>query len=136
MGTSMTDQVLEPVGAARILVAALEIGEGVGAFSGLALVPGARRAELLDIRWPDLEWPTGPQEARTMLIACWDGGKTPLTHREVALDPATIALLAEWREVHRGTLSVFGAELDDQGRSRHLLASHPVWRDLGSLALV
>ena len=115
MSTAMIGQAMDPPGAARILAAALDAGEGLGAFTRLALVAGARWSELLGIRWPDLEWPTGPQEAGTLQIACRDGGKTPFAHREVALDPATMALLAEWRDVRSSTLAAFGAELDEQG---------------------
>jgi len=81
MSTAATAQTLDPAGAARILASALEAGEGLDAFIRLALLVGPRRAELVGILWPDFEWPTDPREAGTVLIACRDGGKTPLARQ-------------------------------------------------------
>jgi len=65
MRTTVPAPLLEPLAAARLLTAATEADEGLGTFTRLALVSGARRGELLGVRWPDLRW-----EAGSFVVAC------------------------------------------------------------------
>lgn len=75
MSTSFGD-VLDLWGAARLISAAATRGDGLGMSTRLALVAGARRAELLEARWPDLMWPDASGGCGTLLVACQNGGKT------------------------------------------------------------
>ena len=68
--------VLDLWGAARLISAAATRGDGLGMSTRLALVAGARRAELLKVRWPDLMWPDASGGCGTLLVACQNGGKT------------------------------------------------------------
>lgn len=116
MKTSPFDDVLDPAGAARLLAAAAARGNGLGAFVRLALVSGARRGELLDVRWPDLPWPDAPGHCGKLVVACRNGGKTAYAHRIVALDPCTMGVLAAWREERSVIAASTGSALDGQGR--------------------
>lgn len=86
---------------------------------------GARRKELLEVRWPDLGWPDAVGDAGELVIACRDGGKTALARRRFALDPRTVGELATWRDER---LAAASAVLDDRG---HVFSAdpsgEPVW---------
>jgi integrase len=74
----------------------------------LAATTGLRRAELCGLRWPaiDLDAGTLSVEPDTRVVvnghAQDSDGKTDNAPRMLALDPATVAALREWRERQRG----------------------------------
>jgi integrase len=92
----LADSVLEPAEAARLVDAATP-GTGLAAFVRLGLITGARRGELLEVRWPDVGY-DDDRGCGTLLIACRNGGKTTRARRQVALDLRTMAMLEVWRE--------------------------------------
>jgi len=83
--------------AARILAAAWEEDDDWGTFVWLTLVTGMRRAELLALRWDDVDLADGIVEIRRGYV--WVNGrgieKTTKTHRmrRVSLDAATVDVL-------------------------------------------
>lgn len=91
----ITDNVLDPVDAAALVDAAVP-GTGLGVFIRLALIAGARRGELLELRWPDLDY-DDELGCGTLAVACRDGGKTAHARRRVALDLRTMAMVDGWR---------------------------------------
>jgi integrase len=88
--------------AARIIAAAWDADEEWGTLVWLAMVTGLRRAELLGLRWSDVDLATGTLTvARNVVVL---GGrlieKDTKTHRmrRIALDPETVVVLTEHRE--------------------------------------
>jgi integrase len=83
--------------AAHILAAAWEEDDDWGTFVWLALVTGMRRAELLALRWDDIDLASGIVDIRRGYV--WVNGrgieKTTKTHRirRVSLDAATVDVL-------------------------------------------
>jgi integrase len=112
-GASSPGQVLEPYGAARLLRAAAERGGGLHTFVRLALTSGARRGELLEVRWPDLYWPDAVGGCGTLSVMCRNGGKTARARRRIAIDPDTMDVLAAWRSESCAAVRATG--LDPQG---------------------
>jgi integrase len=110
VSTLVRPPLLSTTAAARLLAAASEEDEGFGAFARLALVSGARRGELLGVRWPDLGWKSG-----SLLIACRDGGKTSSARRTIALDLPTMDMLSSWRAARRAALESKGIVPDEDG---------------------
>jgi integrase len=104
----VSGSVLESAAAARLAAAAVERDWGLGAFVRLALVAGARRGELLEVRWPDLLHSDDDSGCGTLVVACRSGGKATRARRRVALDPGTMDLLDAWHEERR-------AENEDDG---------------------
>jgi integrase len=113
MTTVAPGAILEPADAACLLRAATAHGNDLGAFVRLALVVGARRGELLGLRWPDLRWPELCGDCGTLEVAGRNGGKTAQARRAVALDPRTMDVLAAWREECRAAAA--GSGLGGQG---------------------
>jgi integrase len=100
--------VLEPADTPSLLQAATAHGNDLGAFVRLALAAGARRGELLGLRWPDLRWPELRGDCGAMEVASRSGGKTTYAPWTVALDPRTIDMLAAWREECRAAAARTG----------------------------
>jgi integrase len=88
--------------AARIIAAAWEADEEWGTLVWLAMVTGLRRAELLGLRWADVDLTTGTLTVSRNVVVV--GGrlieKDTKTHRtrRIALDPETVEVLIEHRE--------------------------------------
>lgn len=114
MSTMTCSSVLSPAGAARMISAASS-SVGLGAFTRLALVSGARRGELLEVRWSDLRWPAVDGDCGTLMIACRNMGKTATARRSVAIDPRTMDILAEWRDERRALATASGTAADVEG---------------------
>jgi integrase len=95
--------VLAPEQAAKVLKAATVQGKGIGAFVRLALISGARRGEVLGVRWPDLARPESGDRCGTLDVTCRDGGKTKYSRRRIALDPPAMDLLEAWRSETAGS---------------------------------
>lgn len=116
---SASNAVLEPSGAASLLEAAAVHSFGLAVFIRVTLLSGARRGELLDLRWPDIRKPDTSGECGFLDITCLDGGKTTYARRRIAIDPGTMALLGKWQSEHAGPDSrgpVFATELSsDRG---------------------
>jgi integrase len=101
--TTLTGRILEPEQAARILKAVGVQGNGIGAFARLALISGARRSELLGVRWPELARIDPGDGCATLDVTCPDGGKTKYSRRRIVLDPGTMDLLEAWRSETAGS---------------------------------
>jgi integrase len=88
--------------AARIIAAAWEADEEWGTLVWLAMVTGLRRAELLGLRWADVDLTTGTLTVSRNVVVV--GGrlieKDTKTHRmrRIALDSETVEVLIEHRE--------------------------------------
>ncbi len=87
--------------AARIFAAAWAQDEDWGALVWLVMVTGLRRAELLALRWSDVEFDTGMITVRRNFVRSGNRRieKDTKTHqmRRLALDPETVAMLADHR---------------------------------------
>lgn len=98
-------------------------GDRVYAVWLLLATTGLRRAEVLGLRWSDLDLDAGRlRVAQTVTVAesqpVWSGdGKTDSAERSIALDPATVSVL----RAHRGR------QVEER------LAAGPVWQDHGLL---
>ncbi len=115
--------------AARILAAAWELDDDWGTFVWLTLVTGMRRAELLALRWDDINLTNGIVDIRRGYV--WVNGrgveKTTKTHRirRVSLDTATVDVLTAHHERHVETMRSLGAAPS----SRAFLFSNEPTRD-------
>jgi integrase len=102
--------------AARIVAAAWEEDLLWGLFVWLVLVTGARRGELLALRWSDINWDEGVIEVRRSYTQRRGKGreKDTKTHqiRRVGLDPDTLELLAEAWEAFGKVMAQLGAKAD------------------------
>jgi integrase len=103
--------------AARIVEAAWAQDDEWGMLVWLAMMTGARRGELLALRWPDLHRDAQILEIRRSftLRAGQAIEKDTKTHqmRRVALDETTLALLAEHRQRVQDRLALANATLAD-----------------------
>lgn len=115
--------------AARILAAAWEADDAWGTFVWLALVTGMRRAELLALRWDDIDLTSGVIEIRRNYV--WVNGrgveKTTKTHRmrRISLDGATAEVLA----AHHGEYADDVRQVGEEPTGRAYLFSHAPMRD-------
>jgi integrase len=98
--------------AARIVTAAWEESQDWGMLVWLVMVTGMRRAEVLALRWNDVDLAAGVISIRRNLVRTKGRSveKDTKTHqmRRLSLDPATIDTLRERRAHHEQTM----AELD------------------------
>jgi integrase len=107
-----------PDEAARIVAAAWEQDSDWGMLVWTLLVTGARRGEVLALRWENLDLATGVLAIRHSVSE--QGGTTTIkgtkTHqsRRISLDAATIALLAGHRERLTARWDQVGAGFDGQ----------------------
>jgi integrase len=110
--------------AARIIEAAWAQDDAWGTFVWLTMVTGMRRGELLALRWQDVDLAAGMLEIRRNYV--WVGGrgveKDTKTHqmRRIALDEATVEVLAAHRTRFEETARALGLEPGD----RAFLFSH------------
>jgi integrase len=108
-----------PEGAARIVAAAWSEDVEWGLLVWLLLVTGARRGEILALRWQNLDLRTGVLSIRHSVDAQRGTPtiKDTKTHqsRRISLDAATVARLIEHRE--RGHPANGGSTADLGGRS-------------------
>ncbi len=115
--------------AARILAAAWEEDDAWGTFVWLTLVTGMRRAELLALRWDDVDLVNGVLEIRRNYV--WVNGrgveKTTKTHRmrRISLDAATVEVLIAHHDAY---VEVIG-QLGEGPSDRAFLFSHDPLRD-------
>ena len=115
--------------AARILAAAWEEDDDWGTFVWLTLVTGMRRAELLALRWDDIDLVAGVVDIRRNYV--WIKGqgveKTTKTHRmrRISLDEATVDVLTTHREKYADDARQVGEE----PTGRAFLFSHEPMRD-------
>ena len=115
--------------AARILAAAWEQDDDWGTFVWLTLVTGMRRAELLALRWDDIDLANGIVDIRRNYV--WINGrgieKTTKTHRirRVSLDTATVDVLSAHHERYVEAVRSFG----EAPSSRAFLFSNDPTRD-------
>lgn len=113
--------------AARILAAAWNEDDRWGTFVWLTLVTGMRRAELLALRWDDVDLGTGMVEIRRNYV--WVNGqgveKRTKTHqmRRIALDAATVEVLTAHQDRDLETARKLVEELTDQA---FLFSSEPL----------
>src|SRR6266536_1463230 len=98
--------------AARILAAAWDEDDDWGTFVWLTLVTGMRRAELLALRWDDIDLATGIVDIRRsyVWVNCRGIEKTTKTHRmrRVSLDAATVEVLTAHHERYVEALTALG----------------------------
>jgi integrase len=110
--------------AARILAAAWEQDDAWGTFVWLTLVTGMRRAELLALRWDDIDLTAGVVEIRRNYV--WVKGrgveKTTKTHRmrRISLDSATLDVLT----AHHERCADDVLQLGEKPSARAFLFSH------------
>ncbi len=92
------------VEAARLIEAAWAEDADWGTLVWLVMVTGMRRAEVLALRWPDVDFVTGTLSIRRNVVR--SGGrsieKDTKTHqmRRISLDPETMAVLADHAKRH------------------------------------
>ncbi|MGQ0466896.1 MAG: tyrosine-type recombinase/integrase [Sporichthyaceae bacterium] len=103
--------------AALIMDAAWEQDEDWGTLVWLAMMTGARRGELLGLRWPDVHWDAHVLEIRRSYTQRAGRAieKDTKTHqmRRVALDETTLALLAEHRDRVQARLETLARSLPE-----------------------
>ncbi len=103
--------------ASRIVTAAWEQDDDWGTLVWLVMVTGLRRAELLALRWLDVDLAAGKLTVRRNYVRV--AGKTvekdTKTHqmRRISLDPATVAVLTEHRQRHDKMARQLQIEADD-----------------------
>lgn len=118
-----------PEQAARIISAAWGQDESWGALVWLTMVTGMRRAELLALRWHDVDLAAGMLEIRRNYV--WLAGrgieKDTKTHqmRRIALDPATVDVLTAHRQQYEAQVRAIGLEPTDDA----FLFSHQATAD-------
>lgn len=100
----------------RLIEAATAKGDAVLATAmALAAVTGMRRGELCALRWSDVDLEQGTVRVSRSLTTRggqrWEGDTKTHQHRDVALDPATVALLAERRVGQEKYAGEVGVEL-------------------------
>lgn len=108
-----------PDEASQIVAAAWEQDPDWGTLVWLVMVTGLRRAEVLALRWIDVDLVDGFLFVRRNVVRA--GGKTverdsTKTHRmrRVALDAATVEVLTEHRERYEQAMQQLGAEARDE----------------------
>jgi integrase len=116
--------------AARIVAAAWAQDEDWGALVWLVMVTGLRRAELLALRWSDVDFDTGMLAVRRNFVRSGNRRieKDTKTHqmRRLALDPETVLMLADHRARYEQQVVAVGAEPSSQG----FLFSYQPLRDI------
>jgi hypothetical protein len=104
--------------AARIITAAWEEDENWGTLVWLVMVTGMRRAELLALRWSDIELKLGKITIRRNYVRA--GGrmyeKDTKTHqmRRISVDPATVEVLTEHRQRYDEAMAELRLEPSDE----------------------
>jgi integrase len=100
--------------AARIIAAAWEQDDDWGTLVWLTMVTGMRRAELLALRWHDIEMDAAVLEIRRNYVRARRQGveKDTKTHRmrRIALDAATVDVLRAHRERYEATARAVAVE--------------------------
>jgi integrase len=103
-----------PEQAARIINAAWEEGEAWGTLVWLVMATGLRRAEVLALRWSDVDLAAGKLYVRRNIIAVRGQRieKDTKTHRmrRISLDPATVNVLGEHRERYESQIHQLGLQ--------------------------
>ena len=120
----------------RLIEAATTGGDAVLATAmALAAVTGMRRGELCALRWSDIDLELATiRVSRSLTTRAgqrWEGDTKTHQHRDVALDPSTVALLAERRAGQEKYASEIGTELsaDAYVLSTHADGSQPCLPD-------
>jgi len=120
----------------RLIEAARKKGDAVLTTAvALAAVTGIRRGELCALRWSDVDLDKGAVRVSRSLTTRgdqrWEGGTKTHQHRDVALDMATVALLAEGRARQVQQARQIGTELapDPYVLSPHADGSQPCLPD-------
>jgi integrase len=121
-----------PTEAARIVAAAWEQDDDWGALVWLVMVTGMRRAEVLALRWSDVDLAEGMLAIRRNYVRSRSRGieKDTKTHqmRRISLDPETVVMLTE----HRARYDEFVRELGVEPTDQAFLFSHRPMRDAPS----
>jgi integrase len=101
-----------PAETARLVEEATRQSAEWGLYLWLAVVSGARRGEMLALRWSHLDLDTGVMEVRRNYV--WGREKDPKNHqmRRLSLDAATVGLLREHRAEWEQTFTRAGERLD------------------------
>jgi integrase len=83
-----------------------------GLYLWLAVVTGARRGEMVALRWNNLDLATGVMEVRRNYV--WGREKDPKNHqmRRLSIDAATVELLREHQAECEKTFALVGEQLD------------------------
>ena len=104
--------------AARIIAAAWEQDDAWGSLVWLTMVTGMRRAELLALRWHDVDLDGGVLEIRRNYVRARRQGveKDTKTHRmrRIALDSETVEVLRAHRARYEAAASAVGVEPTDE----------------------
>lgn len=110
--------------ASRIAAAAWEQGESWGTLVWLVMVTGMRRAELLALRWSDVDLVAGKLNVRRNYVRVNGRAieKDTKTHqmRRISLDPATVEVLTE----HRQRYEAIARQISMEPTDRAFLFSH------------
>jgi integrase len=96
--------------AGRIATAAWEQDETWGTLVWLVMVTGLRRAELLALRWRDVNFGTATLEIRHSYVRATEKDTKAHRLRRVALDPATMEILAEHHQRYLDMRHELGTE--------------------------
>ena len=104
--------------AARIIAAAWEQDDDWGTLVWLTMVTGMRRAEVLALRWYDVDLAAGSLEIRRSYVWVHGRGveKDTKTHqmRRIALDRATVEVLSAHRERYEDAARAGGVKPTDE----------------------
>ena len=110
--------------AGRIVAAAWEQDENWGTLVWLVMVTGIRRAELLALRWSDVDLAAGKLNVRRNYVRLTGRSieKDTKTHqmRRISLDPATVEVLA----THRQRYEDIARQISIEPTDRAFLFSH------------
>lgn len=117
-----------PLGRLRDLIAAAD--PAMATIVRLAVITGARRGELLGLRWGDVDLDAGAVTVRRAVVGAQGkltvkGTKTGRV-KVLALDPATVSAMKSWRVRCATAALEMGAQLGDD---RYLFAQRPDGRD-------
>lgn len=115
--------------AGRIVAAAWEQDESWGTLVWLVMVTGIRRAELLPLRWSDVDLAGGKLSIRRNYVRVTGRAieKDTKTHqmRRISLDPATVEVLTE----HRQRYEALARQISMEPTDRAFLFSHELAHD-------
>ena len=109
-----------PAEVEKLIDASFEVSERAGMFVHLAASTGARRGELCALRWRDIDFATSKLNIEYAVVMGMDD-KPELketktgNRRRITLDPATLAMLRDYRALCKEKAFRMGERISDDG---------------------